>query len=170
MNLIDKDIIIYCDGACRGNPGEAGSGLVIYNVEDNPILIYGRYVKIGTNNIAELNALYRALLIASEYKKSLIRVDSKYSMDSVTKWAYSWKSKGWEKKGGEIKNLEIIKKSHELYDNIKYRVKLEYVKGHSGVEGNELADRMAGVAIDYKTYDFYRYEYNSIDDVLKTKK
>lgn len=168
MNLIDRDIIIYCDGACRGNPGEAGSGLAIYNIEDKPILIYGRYAKVGTNNSAELNGLYRALLIASEYRNSLIRIDSKYSMDSISKWAYSWKSNGW-KRNGVIKNLEIIKKAHELYDNIKYRVKLEYVKGHSGVEGNELADRMANIAIDYKTYDFYRYEYNSIDDVLKIK-
>ncbi len=170
MNLIDKDIIIYCDGACKGNPGEAGSGLAIYNIEDNPILIYGRYAKKGTNNSAELNALYRALLIASEYKKSLIRADSKYSIDCITKWAYNWKSKGWEKKSGKIKNLEIIKKSHELYNKIKDRVIIEYVKGHSDIEGNELADRMAGVAIEYKTYDFYRYEYNNINNILKLKR
>ena len=47
---------------------------------------------------------------------------------------------------------------------------IEYVKGHSDIEGNELADRMAGVAIEYKTYDFYRYEYNNINNILKLKR
>ncbi len=104
---------IYCDGACSGNPGNAGSGLAVYEGDNSPVLLHGRYEELGTNNTAELNALYKALEIASESKcTSMIEIcsDSKYSIDCISKWAYGWKAKGWTKKGGEIKNLEIIKK------------------------------------------------------------
>jgi ribonuclease HI len=150
-------IEIYCDGACSGNPGEAGSGLAIYSKEKIS-LMYGGYEEIATNNIAELKALYVALKIASKYKSATIKIDSKYSMDSVTKWAYNWKKNGWKKKGGEIKNLEIIQLSHQLYNDNIDKITIEYVKGHSGVEGNELADKMARLAIEDKQTKFKIYD------------
>lgn len=163
---------IYCDGACSGNPGLAGSGLAVYYEGQKPQLLYGAFVKEGTNNIAELNALYKALLIASEIKspeKIDIYSDSKYSIDCISLWAYSWKKNGWSKKGGEIKNLELIQKSHNLYEKIKNNITISHVKGHSGIEGNELADRMAVHAIIKKNPDFEVYSYLKIDDVLSLK-
>jgi len=161
---------IYCDGACQGNPGRAGSGLAIYDsTKEEPILLYGDYNQNGTNNTAELNALFKALLIAQEYEGSgeiVILSDSKYSIDSITKWAYSWKSNGWKKKGGEIKNLDIIKLSHQLYNQIKNTITIKHVKGHSGVEGNELADRMALKAIELEATQYKKYDYSSIEDIL----
>jgi len=161
-------LIIYCDGACKGNPGKAGSGLAIYHGKSNPTLLYGEYEGRGTNNTAELNALYKALLIAleSEPSKVTIYCDSKYSIDCITNWAYGWKKKGWTKKSGEIKNLEIIKLAHELYEGMKRRVTIKHVKGHAGVEGNELADRMAGYAIFSKSSGYKRYDYEDVSDVL----
>lgn len=165
--ISSNNIKIYCDGACKGNPGKAGSGLAIYrNGDEKPVLLYGEYEARGTNNTAELNALHKALLIASKSSKSTIYSDSKYSIDCITTWAYGWKRKGWKKKGGEIKNLEIIKTSHELYEAIKSRVVIKHVKGHSGVEGNELADRMAVWAIVSKQSGYGEYDYESIEDVL----
>ena len=161
---------IYCDGACLDNPGKSGSGLSIYhNGNKKPMLLYGEYVEFGTNNTAELNALYKALIIASESKATdiIIFSDSKYSIDCVTKWAYGWKSNSWTKKGGEIKNLDIIKLSHILYEKIKDKITINHVKGHSGVEGNELADRMATMAIKFKSIDYIVYEYENINDVLE---
>jgi len=166
LSLKDNKIKIYCDGACKGNPGEAGSGLSIYKDNNKPILIYGEYQSRGTNNTAELNALYKALLIASKYKKATICSDSKYSIDCITKWAYNWKKNNWTKKGGEIKNLDIIKLSHSLYEEIKYRVTVEYVKAHAGFEGNELADRMAGLAIKNKNDEYKEYLYDSVEATL----
>ncbi len=160
---------IYCDGGCLGNPGEAGSGLSVYlDDEPRPILIYGQYAKKGTNNTAELHALLHALSLASISKAAKITIlsDSKYSIDCVTKWAYGWKKKGWTKKGGEIKNLDLIKDAHSLYDTLKDLISVKYVKGHSGIEGNELADRMAGIAITNKTKNFTEYKYSSIPSVL----
>lgn len=171
--VISKDIDrlkIYCDGACLDNPGKSGSGLSIYsNDSKKPVLLYGQYVELGTNNTAELNALYKALIIASESKASNITIysDSKYSIDCVTIWAYGWKSKSWTKKGGEIKNLDIIKIAHNLYDETKNKIQVKHVKAHSGIEGNELADRMAMMAIKLKSIDYKTYEYEDIDDVLE---
>ncbi|NPA61010.1 MAG: ribonuclease HI [Epsilonproteobacteria bacterium] len=157
-----KNLTIYCDGACSGNPGRAGSGLALfYDEAKEPILIYGKYLESGTNNIAELNALLRALQIAyknlDEYQNITIKTDSKYSLDSITKWAYNWERNGWKKKGGEIKNLELIKKSFNLYRHLKDRVSIEYVKGHAGVDGNELADEMARFAIRDRVVGWSRY-------------
>lgn len=161
-------LTIYCDGACKGNPGKSGSGLAIYHGKRTPTLLYGEYEGRGTNNTAELNALYKALLIALESEPSTVTIccDSKYSIDCITNWAYGWKKKGWTKKSGEIKNLEIIKLAHELYDGIQHRVTINHVKGHAGVEGNELADRMAVYAIVSKSEGYKRYEYEDVVEVL----
>ena len=172
-NVYDEDdeeyIRIYCDGACSGNPGNAGSGLAIYSNKKNPVLLYGAFEEDGTNNIAELNALYQALIIARQSNsKNIISIysDSKYSIDCITLWAYGWKAKGWTKKGGEIKNLELIKEAHQLYERLKDKIEIKHVKGHSGVEGNELADRMAVHTIKAKNKEFSFYSYNKIEDVL----
>ena len=165
----EEKITIYCDGACSGNPGKAGSGLAIYSNKKNPVLLHGAYEEDGTNNIAELNALYQALIIARQSNSQntiTIYSDSKYSIDCITTWAYGWKAKGWTKKGGEIKNLELIKEAHNLYEKLKNKIEIHHVKGHSGVEGNELADRMAVYTIKAKNKDFAFYSYNKIEDVL----
>ncbi len=168
-NQENTNISIYCDGACSGNPGKAGSGLALYKNGEKPVLYFGNYVKNGTNNIAELNALYKALKLADEIKtneKVMILSDSKYSIDCISTWAYGWKSKGWTKKSGEIKNLELIKNAHNLYEQIKNNIIIKHVKGHSGVEGNELADRMALHAVKAQNDEFEEYSYTSIDSVL----
>ncbi|MDZ7819239.1 MAG: ribonuclease H family protein [Aliarcobacter sp.] len=165
----EEYIRIYCDGACSGNPGNAGSGLAIYSNKKNPVLLYGAYEEVGTNNIAELNALHQALIIARQSNsQNIISIfsDSKYSIDCITTWAYGWKKNGWTKKGGEIKNLELIKEAHQLYEKLKDKIEINHVKGHSGVEGNELADRMAVHTIKAKNKDFAFYSYNKIEDVL----
>ena len=162
---------IYCDGACSGNPGEAGSGLAVYSSDSKPTLYHGAYVEVGTNNIAELNALYKALQLCEanpDYPNTIFS-DSKYSIDCICTWAYGWKAKGWTKKGGEIKNLELIKSAHLLYEKIKNNITIKHVKGHAGIEGNELADRMAVHTIKAKNRDYEIYSYDSIDSVLSLK-
>ena len=82
-----QGMTIYCDGACSGNPGEAGSGVAVYSKGNKPVLYHGDYVKHGTNNIAELNALYKAMKICKEANSSeqiTILSDSKYSR-SITR-------------------------------------------------------------------------------------
>jgi ribonuclease HI len=170
----NNSVTIYCDGGCTPNPGEAGSGVAVYRDEILSELWYGLYEEMGTNNTAELNALYQSLLLA---KKELdngnqveIKCDSMYSINCIKTWAISWEKKGWTKKGGEIKNLEIIKLSYSLYNSIKSSVKLTHIKAHAGYEGNELADRMTIYTIKEKNSDFTRYSKEiDIDELLKMR-
>ena len=145
---------IYCDGACEPNPGNAGSGVVVYRDGAVAELWYGLYNPNGTNNTAELNALLSALLIAEKVintgEDAEILADSTYALNCVSKWAVGWEKKGWRKADGEIKNLAIIQSAYAVYSNIKDNLKLTHVRGHIGNEGNELADRMAMHAVESK--------------------
>ena len=167
-------ITIYCDGGCTPNPGKAGSGVAIYRGDTLSELWYGLYEPMGTNNTAELGALYESLLISQREVNAgnevSIKCDSMYSIDCISKWAINWEKKGWTKKGGEIKNLDIIKKAYYLYNEIKNEVKLSHIKAHAGYEGNELADRMTMYAIQEKSAAFVKYdEVIDINTLLKMR-
>ncbi len=170
-NIFDADVVIFCDGACDPNPGKSGTGIAVYHDKELQQLWYGLYNPAGTNNTAELLGLFHSLLIAKEEvlkdKSVTIHCDSKYSIDCVTKWAFSWKTKGWTKKGGEIKNLEIIQSAHSLFLEIAEKIQVKHIKAHIGIEGNELADRMSVVAIDRREEDLSLYtEMESIPALL----
>ena len=155
------DTVILCDGACEPNPGNAGSGMAVYRNDALSELWYGLYTPAGTNNIAELNALHQALLLAEEEIESgrtvLIRSDSVYGLNAITKWAAGWEQKGWRRTGGEIMNLELIKKIYADFGRIGPRVNLKHVSAHVGIEGNELADRMAMYAVDQREVGWRQY-------------
>ena len=154
---------IFTDGACEPNPGEAGSGIAVYRNNIASELWYGLYSPLGTNNLAELNAIHQALIMAkAELSKGgtvTIFSDSQYAISCVIQWASGWEKKGWKKSGaGEIKNLELIKKLHALYQSLSGRAQILHVNGHAGVEGNELADRMSVLAIKYRNHNFSLFQ------------
>lgn len=161
IDKLNTDTKIYTDGGCEPNPGEAGSGIAVYRDGNVSELWYGLYNPHGTNNTAELSALFEALKMAekelADNKTVAIFCDSKYSIQCVTQWAVGWEKKGWKKSGGEIKNLDLIKKMFTLYQVLKSSIKVLHVNGHVGVEGNELADRMSILAMDSKEPNFIRY-------------
>jgi ribonuclease HI len=153
---------IYCDGACDPNPGRAGSGIAVYRDRMLVQLWYGLYNPNGTNNSAELNALYHALVIAEAAvvagETAQIFCDSTYSINCISKWAAGWEKKGWRKPGGPIKNLSVIQAAHSLYARIEPQLQLAHVSAHMGTEGNELADRMAMLAVERGYEDLRRYD------------
>lgn len=155
------DTKIFTDGGCDPNPGKAGSGIAVYRGGVVSELWYGLFNPAGTNNTAELNALHQALIMAKEdigkVKTVAIFCDSQYSIQCITTWAVGWEKKGWKKKTGEIKNLELIKEMYALYLLVKDDVQILHVNGHVGVEGNELADRMSILAIEARDVDFTLY-------------
>lgn len=160
------DIAIYCDGACSPNPGASGTGIAVYQQSNLSQLWYGSHQQNGTNNTAELQGILSALKLAKPYIEQNLSVeilsDSKYSIDSVTKWAIGWQRRGWKKANGEaIKNPELVQACFSLYQPIKNAVKITHVKGHANIEGNELSDRMAVQARLTKTIDFIRYHHSS---------
>jgi ribonuclease HI len=169
-----SDTVIFCDGACDPNPGKAGSGMAVYRAGKLAELWYGAYNPAGTNNTAELNALLQALMLAKtelDADKSVqVRSDSSYGLNAVTKWAEGWKKRGWRKAEGEIKNLELIQELYALYQEIEDDVKLQHVSAHVGIEGNELADRMAMLAVDRRELEWRQYDGAlDVDKLLKLR-
>ena len=156
------NVSIYCDGACDPNPGNAGSGIVVYRAGKLAELWFGLFNPMGTNNTAELNALYYALRMAEEEikKGNTVEVcsDSAYSINCIRSWARNWEKKGWKKPGGEIKNLEIIQDCYAIYRHIEEELNLTHVAGHAGTEGNELADRMAMLGAQSKERELRLYQ------------
>jgi ribonuclease HI len=157
------DVRIYCDGACDPNPGHAGSGVVVYRAGELAQLWFGLYNPRGTNNTAELNALYQALRMAEAETATGNSVevcsDSAYSLNCIRSWAPNWEKRGWKKPGGEsIRNLEIIQDCYAIYRRIHEEVTLTHVAAHAGTEGNELADRMAMLAAQKKEKELRLYQ------------
>ena len=168
------DVVIYCDGGCTPNPGKSGSGVAVYRAGELAELWYGLYEPMGTNNTAELGALHQSLLMAKQEiengNKVEIKCDSMYSINCIKTWAISWEKKNWTKKGGEIKNLEIIKECYYLFNKIKSKMELSHIKAHAGLEGNELADRMTMYAIEQKDKEFVKYTKKiKIDEILSMR-
>jgi ribonuclease HI len=157
-----KDIHIFCDGGCDPNPGPSGSGLVVYQGGKLIEMHYGLFSLNGTNNTAELNALHQAMLIARSKSEAglsaQILSDSVYSINAMTTWAKGWKARGWQKKTGELANRELIITMYDDYLALPKSVRIDHVKGHSGVEGNELADRLSILAMRHKPTDFLPYD------------
>jgi ribonuclease HI len=168
------EVSIYCDGACEPNPGNAGSGVVVYREGELAELWYGLYNPAGTNNTAELNALHQALIMAErelgEGKTVEICSDSQYSIQCVRDWAPGWEKRGWKKANGEIKNLEIIQACYAIFQRIEDELTLTHVSAHVGTEGNELADRMAMYGAQQKEVELRRYtDTTDIKTLLKMR-
>ncbi|MGF1688298.1 ribonuclease H family protein [Photobacterium japonica] len=169
------DIKIFTDGASEPNPGESGTGLAVYEQNQLSELWYGIYQAMGTNNTAELNGLYQALIMAktklAQGRSVAIYCDSMYTIDCITKWAKGWESKGWVRPGGEIKNLDIIKPAYALYQEIAASITIYHVNGHVGIEGNELADRMSIIAIEAQEEGLSLYrETDDIAEILACRR
>jgi ribonuclease HI len=157
----DYDVSIYCDGACQPNPGKAGSGVAIYRRGVLAEAWYGLYSPSGTNNTAELNALLVSLEKAAAElaagRSVQVLADSQYGVNCITKWADGWAARGWKRQGGEIKNLDLVQRAHATYKATGREVHVGHVAAHSGIEGNEIADRMAVLAIDQRQASLVGY-------------
>lgn len=129
----DGAIIVYCDGACSGNPGPAGLGVVVVDAERRVEL--SEYLGLHTNNIAELTAVLRALGEIPEGRPAMIYTDSQYSIGVL--------QKGWKAKA----NVELVARLRQVLKT-RPAVTLAYVPGHSGVPLNERADRLAREAVE----------------------
>lgn len=130
--------IYYTDGSCSPNPGPGGFS-VIKNMQP---LIGGH--DLTSTNIRMEGAALIAAMKDSNGEECTIFTDSEFWINVITKWAPGWAAKGWKKKGGEIKNLDLVQEAYELYGNSQ--ATLTWVRGHEGDPGNELADEWANKA------------------------
>lgn len=129
----------YTDGSASPNPGPGGFAVI----KDLQPHILGSEEGETTNIRMEGKALIAALEDAGG-EKCIIYSDSEFWINVVTKWAPGWQARGWKKKGGDIKNLDIVQPLFALYTDSQ--VDLRWVRGHEGDEGNELADEWANKA------------------------
>jgi ribonuclease HI len=138
------ELFAYTDGACSGNPGPGGWGAILLAREGDTI-VKERELNGGeantTNNRMEMLAAINVLETLSRASKLTIVTDSSYVKDGITKWIHGWKAKGWKKKGGEIKNIDLWKRLDEA--QARHDVTWEWVKGHAGHPENERADELA---------------------------
>ncbi len=132
---------VFTDGGARPNPGRGGWGLV--HVENNLIIHQKRGIaEVTTNNIMELTALIEAYKYLPLDSSLVIYSDSDLCVKTVSLWAEQWEKRGWKRKGGEIKNLELVR---ELYALAKShpKVELKWIKAHNGWRWNEYVDVLA---------------------------
>ena len=134
-------IKVYTDGACSGNPGLGGWGVVILINDKEPVYLSGGS-KQTTNNQMELTAAIEALKFLPINSKIIIFTDSKYVKEGIELWIINWKKNGWKTKSKKpVKNKDLWKKLDGLIN--KHSIKWSWVKGHSGNEQNEKADELA---------------------------
>jgi ribonuclease HI len=141
-----KQVMIYTDGACEGNPGPGGIGVVWEYGGKNKEFSQG--YRLTTNNRMEILAVIVGLETIKEPSQVTIFSDSKYVVDAMTQgWAENWASLGWVRKGGKrVPNADLWERLLPLVE--KHGVTFKWVKGHAGNRGNEKADQLSYAAIE----------------------
>lgn len=134
-----SSITVYTDGACSGNPGKGGYGIVMLLDGSKYAKEFSQGFRKTTNNRMELLAVIVSLEnLKKEGQKIRIYTDSKYVHDAIEKkWVFGWAKKGFKDK----KNVDLWKRFLKIHP--KHKLKMVWVKGHAGNSGNERADRLA---------------------------
>jgi len=142
---LTKIVEIYTDGACRGNPGPGGWGV---------LLIAGKHRKTmhggepeTTNNRMELTAAIEALNALNGARSVVLHTDSKYVMGGINEWLPNWKARDWKTTAKKpVKNKDLWQALDEAVS--RHEIEWRWVKGHDGNPGNEAADELANRGID----------------------
>ena len=132
---------VFTDGAAEPNPGPGGWGVVY--VRNNAIIEErSGHEPHTTNNRMELRALIEGCALIEPGTPTVLYTDSQLCVNTISQWAAGWEARGWKRKGGEIKNLELVQ---ELYATFKRRreLDLKWIAAHSGNRWNEYADSLA---------------------------
>ena len=140
-------ITVYTDGACSGNPGKGGWGVVILENNKDEIFLNGGDDNT-TNNRMELTAAIEALKHYQKRENITLITDSKYVKDGIQSWIQNWKKNEWKTAAKKpVKNKELWVELDDLIT--KHNINWEWVKGHAGNKHNEKADYLARQYIEY---------------------
>lgn len=140
-----KEVEIYCDGACRGNPGPGGWGALLRS-GDHEKRLYGAEA-LTTNNRMELQGAIQGLAALNRDCRVTVWTDSEYVKKGMTEWLPGWKARGWKTSQKQpVKNADLWQRLEQ--ETLRHQVDWRWVKGHNGHEGNEIADQLANLAID----------------------
>lgn len=142
---MSEAVVIYTDGACRGNPGPGGWGAVLTSGRHEKELWGGE--SETTNNRMELTAALEALNALRRGSEVILYTDSVYVKSGITSWMDSWKKRGWKTASRKpVKNQDLWQALDEAA--ARHTIEWRWVKGHSGDWGNERADELANRGID----------------------
>ena len=142
-----NNIIIYTDGACQGNPGPGGWGVIILNYDKKKNIELSGNSYNTTNNVMELTAAIKALEYFTSRQEITLFTDSNYMKLGITNWINSWKANSWlNSKKKIVKNKDLWLKLDNL--NEYHKVEWNWVKAHNGNTLNERADYLATKAIN----------------------
>lgn len=133
-------VVIYTDGACKGNPGPGGWGAWLRWGEHEKEMFGGE--PLTTNNRMELTAVIEALAALKRSTAVAVYTDSEYVKNGITTWIKGWKNRGWRTADGKpVKNQELWQRLDALV--AQHQVSWHWVRGHTGDPGNERADELA---------------------------
>lgn len=145
MSMNNETVEIYCDGACRGNPGPGGWGAILRSGSHEKRL-YGAE-SLTTNNRMELMGAIESLRALKKPCHVVLWTDSQYVKKGMTEWLAGWKAKGWKNAAKQpVKNVDLWQALEA--EAARHVIDWRWVKGHAGHEGNEIADQLANQAID----------------------
>ena len=140
-----KDVEIYTDGACKGNPGPGGWGVWLRSGEHERELWGGEAQT--TNNRMELTAVIESLAALKTPCRVTLHLDSEYVRNGITSWIHNWKRRGWRTASNQaVKNVDLWQKLDTLSQ--AHQIDWRWVKGHAGNEGNERADALANRGVE----------------------
>lgn len=140
-----KEVLIYTDGACKGNPGPGGWGAWLRSGPHEREIWGGE--ALTTNNRMELTAVIEALAALKSRSQVSLHLDSDYVRQGITSWIHGWKRKGWRTASGQpVKNIDLWQRLDAVVAT--HEIEWHWVRGHSGDPGNERADALANRGVD----------------------
>ena len=140
-----KDVEIYTDGACKGNPGPGGWGAWLRS-GDHERELWGGETQT-TNNRMELTAVIESLAALKAPCRVTLHLDSEYVRNGITSWIHNWKRRGWRTASNQaVKNVDLWQKLDAVTQ--VHEIDCRWVKGHAGNEGNERADALANRGVE----------------------
>lgn len=143
-----KTVVIYTDGACKGNPGPGGWGALLRSADGTIKELCGG--ELGTtNNRMEMMAVIQALTLLKRPCQIALHLDSQYVLKGITEWLTGWKAKGWKTAAKQpVKNVDLWQQLDQLVSNRGHAIEWLWVKGHAGDPGNERADALANLGVE----------------------
>ena len=142
-----QHVVIYTDGACKGNPGPGGWGAMLTSGGTSKEIFGG---ELGTtNNRMEMMAVIEALAALKRPCRVTLYLDSEYVRKGITEWISGWKARGWRTAAKQpVKNVDLWQKLDALVSSGEHAIDWRWVKGHAGDPGNERADALANLGVE----------------------
>jgi ribonuclease HI len=140
---------MYTDGACKGNPGPGGWGVLLKSSDGSVKELFGGE-RETTNNRMEMTAVIEGLSALKRPCEVTLFLDSQYVLKGITEWLAGWKAKGWKTAAKQpVKNVDLWQRLDALVAQAGHEIDWRWVKGHAGDPGNERADALANAGVEH---------------------